>query len=147
MDTQLTDQDVFVSNTNPTTNVNTKVVGTLWINYITGKVYVCKSNTRNSNEWILANPYPIKPKPDGIGYGQRWYNMSNYRRPGVNYANDTGKPIMLWIDCGGPKWSGYYIDNQKIVDAESAQENSFIVPPGSTYRLETWDIYSWHELI
>lgn len=144
MATQLTDQDVFVSNTNPTTNVNPKVVGALWINYITGKVYVCKDNTQNTNKWILVNPDPL---PSGIGYGQRWYAMENQRRSGITYTNDTGKPIMVWIDCGGGwKWSYYYVDNMVMVLSENAQENTFIVPPGSTYKVDTGAIYSWKEL-
>lgn len=146
MATQLTDQDVFVSNTNPTTNVNPKVVGALWINYVTGKVYVCKNNTQNTNEWILTNPDPIKPKPDGIGYGQRWYNMKSQRRPGVNYTNDTDKPIMVWIDCGKGRKSNYFVDGILAVSSEEFQENSFIVPPGSTYKVDTSAIYSWNEL-
>ena len=49
---QLTASDIFTDSRDPGTNVNPKVLGSLWINYNTGEQFVCKDNTLNKNVWV-----------------------------------------------------------------------------------------------
>lgn len=51
---QLTASDIFTDSRDPGTNVNPKVLGSLWINYTTGEQFVCKDNTLNKNVWVSS---------------------------------------------------------------------------------------------
>lgn len=51
---QLTASDIFTDSRDPGTNVNPKVLGSLWINYNTGEQFVCKDNTLNKNVWVSS---------------------------------------------------------------------------------------------
>lgn len=141
MATQLTDQDVFVSNTNPTTNVNPKVVGALWINYITGKVYVCKSNMHNSNVWILANPDIIIPDPK---IGEKWftYQMGVERKLNITYTNPYDYYIMVSVNWSTGRSGGEvhaYVNNIHVSTGTYSNFTwptvTFLIPPKANYRL------------
>jgi hypothetical protein len=45
--------------------------------------------TSNGTTWAS------QPRPQGIGEGQTWQDVSSSRAFGVDYTNNTGKPIML----------------------------------------------------
>lgn len=49
--------------------------------------------TSNGTTWTSAAP--VFPAPVGLGIGQTWQLVS--RSIGVNYTNNTGKPIAIWI--------------------------------------------------
>lgn len=51
---QLTASDIFTDSRDPGTNVNPKVLGSLWVNYTTGEQFVCKDNTLNKNVWVSS---------------------------------------------------------------------------------------------
>lgn len=55
--TNLTNEDLYTSETNPTNTVNPKKKGALWTNNTTGRVYTCTNNTLNANVWTVLNPY------------------------------------------------------------------------------------------
>ena len=52
MATELTSSDIYTGTTDPTTNVNPKKIGSLWVNSATGDIWVCNSNMTNKNKWI-----------------------------------------------------------------------------------------------
>ncbi|MDD3793623.1 MAG: hypothetical protein PHI37_02340 [Candidatus Gracilibacteria bacterium] len=92
----------------------------------------------------------------GIGYGQTWQDLTSSRKANTNYTNNTGKPIMVnyyYYALNGPMNSGVYavIDGVTIygsvgIQGYSSNNLSFIVPNGSTYRIEGYNPTSWVEL-
>ena len=77
----------------------------------------------------------------GIGYGQRWYNVTRMRSSNTNYTNTTGQPIMINVSDGGAyNYPKIFVDNIKVAfidgGAESDSTLSAIIPPNSTYRVE-----------
>lgn len=87
-----------------------------------------------------------------LGYGQTWQDVTGQRSAGTTYTNTTGRPIMVYIafdpvptptmlTLGGVSMP-FSVDN-------SREYASFIVPPGSTYRLSSYGTASpltWLEL-
>ena len=57
----LSNSDVYINDNNPTTDINPKTVGALWINYKTGTQFTCSDNTKNKNVWKSnwESTYPI----------------------------------------------------------------------------------------
>lgn len=48
----LDSQDVFTSNRDPDARINPKVVGSMWLNYSSGSVFLCSDNSLNANIWL-----------------------------------------------------------------------------------------------
>lgn len=90
----LSESDFYNSNTTPSSNVNPKSLGAMWINYTNGRYYICSNNTINKNVWLdpvstLTNEIntnvnnklqqTVKELTDKInnikqlGYNQEWY--------------------------------------------------------------------------
>lgn len=76
----------------------------------------------------------------GIGFGQKWYDVTNKRTQGTTYTNTTGIPIMINVyDFGNGGTQAIYVDDLKV--AQNAGSNSqditisAIIPPNSTYKL------------
>ncbi|WP_018122064.1 hypothetical protein [Wohlfahrtiimonas chitiniclastica] len=94
----------------------------------------------------------------GLGYGQKWVNVTSQRTFDTLYKNNTNKPICVQINN---EFDNYYdplkifIDNTLILETDQGNgknwygHTSFIVPAGSTYRAEKvgWkNLIIWSEL-
>lgn len=99
----------------------------------------------------------------GLGVGQKWYDVKESRQLGVTYTNTTGRPIVIAVSLIGyssSPWVGMVttIDNVSINTGSGGHDaswatklasTSLIVPSGSTYKVTTSDggkIYIWAEL-
>lgn len=51
MSNMLTASDIYTDVVDPNSRVNPKKVGSLWVNYSTGNIWVCSSNQLNNNRW------------------------------------------------------------------------------------------------
>jgi len=52
----------YIEDTSPTTDVNPDVVGKIWINKQTGELWVCNDNTQDANVWVCyATGAVVKP--------------------------------------------------------------------------------------
>src|SRR5690606_37829563 len=96
-----------------------------------------------------ANAATIAQSTD-LGVGQTWQNVTSSRSGGVTYANNTGRPIQVLINAnlnsGSLVLGGVTIP---INDSDFYSQPSFIVPSGSTYRVNvgtTGSILTWAEL-
>lgn len=101
-----------------------------------------------------------------LGLGQTWQDVSGSRAFATNYTNSTGRSIQVSVTCtssftGGNAAVGVLIDGVTIANYATNESNgatyqsnsrpfSFIVPPGSVYRvnqtLNTSTIGIWAEL-
>ena len=91
--------------------------------------------TSDGTNWTsAAAPY--------FAVSQTWQNVTSSRAASTTYTNSTGKPIMVFITCGGSFVGAVlYVDS---VQAGGGRDNTegaacnlnTVVPPGSTYRLE-----------
>ena len=90
---------------------------------------------------------------NGLGYGQKWYNVKSKRVNGTTYTNTTGSPIMVAIGTNRGKSLSLNItvDGVRIYDAANGSSSSgqlamcSIVPPNSTYSCGG-SIATWNEL-
>lgn len=89
-----------------------------------------------------------------LGFGQTWVNVTASRTKGVQYTNDTGRPIFVAVSrqIGANTMSaavngmtimacqGYGLSDQDVL--------SFIVPPGATYSItaSAASVALWAEL-
>ncbi|MBQ0398670.1 phage tail protein [Providencia rettgeri] len=81
----------------------------------------------------------------GLGYGQTWKDVKASRALSTIYTNSTGKPILVSISPNGARdhYMGFdcFINNVKVAvsvgfGGESKPQLCFIVPNGSTYKIE-----------
>ncbi|ENY6783967.1 hypothetical protein ACY2L5_001190 [Providencia rettgeri] len=81
----------------------------------------------------------------GLGYGQTWKDVKSSRALSTTYTNSTGKPILVSISPNGARdhYMGFdcFINNVKVAvsvgyGGESKPQLCFIVPHGSTYKIE-----------
>ncbi|CUU68183.1 Uncharacterised protein [Campylobacter hyointestinalis subsp. hyointestinalis] len=89
-----------------------------------------------------------------LGVGQTWRNVSSQRYANVTYTNNTDRVIIVQIDY----WFvtdgiyGFYIDNVYFGGIYNSNAGavgtsmSFVVPSGSTYKLEINNPKVWLEL-
>ncbi|WP_272691683.1 MULTISPECIES: phage tail protein [Providencia] len=87
----------------------------------------------------------------GLGYGQKWQEVTSQRKAGVVYQNTTGKPIAVFNDSSPTrgKFSWVSVDSKtwtKVgnTSGDAGISNNFIVPVGHYYKVESF-IY-WSEL-
>jgi uncharacterized protein YaiE (UPF0345 family) len=97
-----------------------------------------------------------------IGVGQTWTDVRASRAAATTYTNSTGRPIMVSVVAGAATYSycsgfvdGVMITEQQSRDSATTTSQAgviFIVPAGSTYRVEvnvngsTTDMDTWFEL-
>ncbi len=97
----------------------------------------------------------------GFGLGgsaQTYHNVTGSRSAATNYTNGTGKPIFVLVNTsvGQTGLVTAYVDGNPIAEYSISTSNSrmtlsFIVPAGSTYKLDHvggafFAINSWYEL-
>lgn len=96
---------------------------------------------------------------NSIGQGQSWQVVTASRALNTTYTNSTGRPIQ--VICAARAQATNHVrgvvDGVTIVDSTTIDccgvpqysyfPLSFIVPAGSTYRIEgSWDFLTWSEL-
>jgi hypothetical protein len=110
--------------------------------------------TSNGTTWTSA-------APAGLGANQTWQNVTGSRSLNTTYTNSTGKPIFVsvyYITSGTGNNLLAYVDSVTVAGMvfslsfgtlATGDTFSFIVPAGSTYRIDTTaapSISSWSEL-
>jgi hypothetical protein len=110
--------------------------------------------TSNGTTWAS------QPRPQGIGEGQTWQDVTSSRTSGTTYTNNTGKPIM--VNAGsiatGIATSGISatVGGIKVVEFLTRGDSSwpirhtasFIVPNGTSYvvTVTSGSLNFWSEL-
>lgn len=91
------------------------------------------------------------PKP--IGVGQTWQNVTASRAFNVTYTNTTGRTIFVQVSQqSSTTYFNGVVDGVAIMsvreDSTSDNPVGFLVPPGSTYRVDTSSgtLLTWFEL-
>ena len=108
------------------------------------------ANSSNVNAYINPSQASSVAQSTDLGVGQSWQNVTSARSPGVTYTNNTGRPIQVLINAnlnaGSLVIGGVVIP---INDSDFYAQPSFIVPNGSTYRVNLGTsgfILTWAEL-
>ena len=89
----------------------------------------------------------------GIGAGQTWQDVASERNAGIDYVNDTGKPIVVSVSGGNTGTlrilcnnitAAYIYENASGIDSFVTA----IIPNGSTYQvyISEGSIINWAEL-
>ena len=104
--------------------------------------------TSNGTTWTSAPP--VIPPQTGLGIGQTWQLVS--RSTGVNYTNNTGKPIAIWIggSTQGFTSGGYVAVSVGAVTLNGGWAHSgavpavawTVVPNGQTYSYTSLNVPS-----
>ncbi|QBJ80502.1 hypothetical protein [Aquitalea sp. USM4] len=89
-----------------------------------------------------------------IGYSQTWQNVTASRALGTTYYNTTSRPIFVYVSVSGSVTGATFVVNGValpiwIPNTSSANQGSFIVPPGASYVVPaagSVGIGSWFEL-
>lgn len=87
-----------------------------------------------------------------IGVGQTWQDVTASRSTGTTYTNTTGRAIFVYIQfgtSGSPNINAILVDGVAVgfASGQGGMTNSFIVPPGSVYRVGANNTFlSWTEL-
>lgn len=92
----------------------------------------------------LVNDVANQAASHGIGYGQKWVDVTSQRSVDTNYVNNTGKPIFISIYSNhsalGSKSIKVSIDGlvATYADTDGATDVpiNLLVPVGSTYKVE-----------
>jgi hypothetical protein len=92
----------------------------------------------------------------GVGFNQTWQNVLASRTRGVNYTNNTGKPIQVCISAQNISAQAMTLTVDGVVAARaflqgtSGEVNlSCIVPVNAVYRMDnsaSGTIHQWAEL-
>ncbi len=102
----------------------------------------------------VYSPNNPPPASAALGVGQSWQDVKSSRALYATYTNTTGNPIMVavsWSLTAAVKTMNAYVNELLIasITIESREDGfSFIVPDGSTYRVDAGNTYiqSWTEL-
>lgn len=112
----------------------------------------------NGSVDLLTAPAPtgenLVPQSKVTGLNQTWQLVTGSRVSGTLYTNNTGKPIHVMVDTASAGAGSTFnltseVDGVVIQTAVNDYQvgTSFIVPPGSTYRVTaTGAINRWAEL-
>lgn len=88
----------------------------------------------------------------GLGYNQKWVNVTGQRVVETVYQNTTGKPIAVYIDNGPVAQKYMYVSNTSgggwiqvgNTSQSAGTSNIFIVPVNAYYKVERF--FYWAEL-
>lgn len=109
----------------------------------------------NINGKVISSS-PVATESQVIGVGQTWQNVMASRTRGVNYTNNTGKPIQVNISAQNISGQAMTLTVDGVISARaylqgtSGEVNlSAIVPNNSVYRMDnstSGTIFHWAEL-
>lgn len=156
----------FTNNAN--TGASTVSVGSLGsINILRSDGSVLEAGDINSNKinyliynagnfYLVSDVVNFALKSQAIGINQTFQDVSASRTAGVNYINNTGKPINISIYFNYNSSLGFvgiFIDGVQFATTGDITTDtlSAIVPDGSTYSLTPFNIndltiFNWNEL-
>ena len=83
-----------------------------------------------------------------LGVGQTWLDLTSSRLPNTTYTNNTGRPIQVMINYNFGQSGSIVLGGVELpmVDGDAYSFFNFIIPNGSTYRINGGGIVSWAEL-
>jgi hypothetical protein len=83
-----------------------------------------------------------------LGIGQSWQNVTSSRSVGVTYTNNTGKPIQVMINHNFGQYGSITLGGVELpmADGDTYSFFNFVVPNGSTYRINSGSTVVWAEL-
>ena len=83
-----------------------------------------------------------------LGVGQTWLNLTSSRLANTTYTNNTGRPIQVMINYNFGQSGSIVLGGVELpmVDGDAYSFFNFIIPNGSTYRINGGGIVSWAEL-
>lgn len=105
----------------------------------------------------------VAASQNGLGVGQTWQDVKNNRKLGINYTNDTAKPIFIVVGRrgdGSPYPLKVFVSGVLVYEGRTNHNAigvnkvaSVIVPAGATYKVEmsgidsqTDEQFQWVEL-
>ncbi|WP_107776091.1 hypothetical protein [Campylobacter concisus] len=105
----------------------------------------------------------VAASQSGLGIGQTWQDVKNNRKLGINYTNDTAKPIFIIVGRkgdGSPYPMKVFVSGVLVYEGRTNHNAigvnkvaSVIVPVGATYKVEmdgvdsqTDEQFQWVEL-
>ena len=105
----------------------------------------------------------VAASQSGLGIGQTWQDVKNNRNLGINYTNDTTKPIFIIVGRrgdGSPYPLKVFVSGVLVYEGRTNHNAigvnkvaSVIVPVGATYKVEMYGIdsqtdeqFQWVEL-
>ncbi|WP_052189423.1 MULTISPECIES: phage tail protein [Xenorhabdus] len=131
---------------------------------VSGEVAVRQKwpNNDEYHKWVIYSQPLLDRRlsTHGLGYGQRWQNVTAQRRPNTLYSNDTGQPIAVFVRCtssagymgaGIQTGGGLDIGSWSAYSSEGTPKNqgvTAIIPPGETYQIIPYngEVFYWLEL-
>lgn len=112
--------------------------------------------------WLVVGCYAVGERnrvaaleavPKPVGVGQTWQNVTASRAFNVTYTNTTGRTIFVQVSQqSSTTYFNGVVDGVAIMsvreDSTSDNPVGFLVPPGSTYRVDTTSgsLLTWFEL-
>ena len=105
----------------------------------------------------------VAASQSGLGIGQTWQDVKNNRKLGINYTNNTAKPIFIIVGRkgdGSPYPMKVFVSGVLVYEGRTNHNAigvnkvaSVIVPVGATYKVEMYGIdsqtdeqFQWVEL-
>ena len=106
------------------------------------------SNRTNVSAAVSPSNAETIAQSTDLGIGQSWQNMTGSRSVGVTYTNNTGKPIQVMINHNFGQSGSITLGGVELpmVDGDAYSFFNFVIPNGSTYRINGGGIISWAEL-
>ena len=141
-DNLTTFQSTIALNSN---NPNSNMTG--WRVY-NGSGFIVDNLTTNDSAKALSSAQGKALNDKMLGVGQTWLNLTSSRLANTTYTNSTGKPIQVMINYNFGQSGSLVLGNVELpmVDGDAYSFFNFIVPNGTTYRLNGGGFISWAEL-
>ena len=141
-DNLTTYQSTVVSNSN---NPNSNMTG--WRVY-NGSGFIVDNLTTNDSAKALSAKQGKVLSDQMLGVGQTWLNLTSSRLPNTTYTNNTGRPIQVMINYNFGQSGSIVLGGVELpmADGDTYSFFNFIVPNGTTYRLNGGGVVSWAEL-
>ena len=130
---------------NNSNNPNVNMTG--WRVY-NGSGFIVDNLTTNDSAKALSSAQGKALNDKMLGVGQTWLNLTSSRLANTTYTNSTGKPIQVMINYNFGQSGSLVLGNVELpmVDGDAYSFFNFIVPNGTTYRLNGGGFISWAEL-
>lgn len=106
------------------------------------------TNKANVNAYVTPSNAAAIAQSTDLGVGQTWQNVTSSRSVGVTYTNNTGKPIQVMINHNFGQYGAITIGGIELpmADGDTYSFFNFVVPNGSTYRINNGAFVVWAEL-
>lgn len=133
-----------VYSTTARTNVSYRVIGYIESTQTTAGTWATTPSTIQGTGGEAVNDM------SSLGYGQTWQDVTTSRTLGTTYTNSTGKPIMVSVCYQTGNCvivvGGITISDTSAANNNTKTQNSFVVPPSTTYVVTAGSLTVWAEL-